>query len=96
MVSTLFRSVPLDGWTGQAVPGGLCAAAAAAEWTLLTRVEAVSAAGGYLSVPGLRSLMKAGVKLFHADRLHAEVFLARIFHDLPVAACWRRGATASG
>lgn len=52
------------------------AAASAAEWTLLTRVEAVSAAGGFLSVPGLRVLMKAGVKLFHADRLHAKVFLA--------------------
>jgi hypothetical protein len=52
------------------------AAASPAEWTLLTRLDAVSAAGGYLSVPGLRALRDAGVRLFHGDRLHAKVFLA--------------------
>ncbi len=52
------------------------AAKSAAAWTLLTKLDAVSAAGGYLSVPGLRALAAAGVELFHDDRLHAKVFLA--------------------
>lgn len=39
---------------GMALWLATAAAASPAEWTLLTRLDAVSAAGGYLSVPGLR------------------------------------------
>ena len=46
-----------------------------AAWTLLTRLDAVSAAYGSLSLPGLRDLAAAGVQLLHAQRLHAKVFL---------------------
>lgn len=46
-----------------------------ARWTLLTRLDAVSAAYGSLSLAGLTALADEGVKLLHADRLHAKVFL---------------------
>lgn len=45
------------------------------QWTLLTRLDAVSAAYGSLSLDGLRALSQAGVAVLHADRLHAKVFL---------------------
>ncbi len=52
------------------------ARASAAAWTLLTRLDAVSAAYGSLSLPGLRLLADAGVEVLHVERLHAKVFLA--------------------
>jgi hypothetical protein len=48
----------------------------AARWSLLTRLDAAAAAGGYLSTDGLRALVDAGVKIGHARRLHAKVYLA--------------------
>ncbi|MBS0024486.1 phospholipase D-like domain-containing protein [Microbacterium paraoxydans] len=47
-----------------------------ATWSLITRLDAAAAAGGYLSTDGLRSLTDAGVVVRHARRLHAKAYLA--------------------
>lgn len=52
------------------------ASASTATWSLLTRMDAVAVAGGYLSTDGLRALMDAGVVVRHARRLHAKLYLA--------------------
>lgn len=52
------------------------ARASTAAWTLITRLDAAAAAGGYLSTDGLRDLMNAGVAVRHAPRLHAKAYLA--------------------
>lgn len=52
------------------------ASVSTATWSLLTRLDAAAAAGGYLSTDGLRALMDAGVDVRHARRLHAKVYLA--------------------
>lgn len=52
------------------------ASGSTAAWSLITRLDAAAAAGGYLSTDGLRALMDAGVVLRHARRLHAKVYLA--------------------
>lgn len=46
-----------------------------ASWSLLTRLDAAAAAGGYLSIDGLRALIDAGVSVRHTARLHAKVYL---------------------
>lgn len=52
------------------------ASASTATWSLITRLDAAAAAGGYLSTDGLRALMDAGVVVRHARRLHAKAYLA--------------------
>ena len=47
-----------------------------AEWSILTNLNPAAAAGGYLSIDGLRELQKAGVVVGHLGRLHAKVYLA--------------------
>lgn len=49
--------------------------ASTARRSLLTRLDAAAAAGGYLSTDGLRTLINAGVTIRHAPRLHAKVYL---------------------
>ncbi|MFS2279184.1 phospholipase D-like domain-containing protein, partial [Microbacterium sp. OR21] len=52
------------------------ASASTATWSLITRLDASAAAGGYLSTDGLRALMDAGVVVRHARRLHAKAYFA--------------------
>lgn len=51
------------------------AAASAAKWRVLTRLDAAAVAHGSLSTQGLRRLLTAGVELRSLSRLHAKVFL---------------------
>jgi hypothetical protein len=60
---------------GTATQLAKAATASPAAWTLLTRLDAVSAAHGSLDIDGLRKLRMAGVALFHEPRVHAKVFL---------------------
>lgn len=46
-----------------------------AHWRLLTRLDPVAVAGGYLSTDGLRLLLEAGVQVRTTPRLHAKVYL---------------------
>jgi len=46
-----------------------------ASWRLLTALDPVAAAYGSLHLAGVRNLLKAGVEVRHAPRLHAKVFL---------------------
>jgi hypothetical protein len=55
------------------------AAGSSAEWSLLTHLDPLAAAGRYLSIDGLRVLLAAGVKLGHVDRVHAKVCVADDF-----------------
>ena len=55
------------------------AKASRAGWSLLTHLDPVAAAGGYLSIDGLRQLYVAGVKIRHIDALHAKVYIADEF-----------------
>ncbi|MBO3089078.1 phospholipase D-like domain-containing protein [Cellulomonas dongxiuzhuiae] len=60
------------------VAAELAAAAtlAAVQWSLLTDLDPVAVAGGYLSPDGLRLLLKAGVAVRSHPGLHAKVYLA--------------------
>lgn len=46
-----------------------------ASWRLFTCLDPTAVANGYLSVEGLKALMKSGVKVSHVDRLHAKTFV---------------------
>lgn len=46
-----------------------------ASWRLFTCLDPTAVANGYLSVEGLKALMKSGVRVSHVDRLHAKIFL---------------------
>lgn len=50
-----------------------------ATWRLLTKLDPVALAGGYLSAAGLRSLLRADVSVRTHPRLHAKVYLADDF-----------------
>ncbi|MES2092492.1 MAG: phospholipase D-like domain-containing protein [Actinomycetota bacterium] len=55
------------------------AGASRASWSLLTHLDPIAAAGGYLSIEGLRQLHEVGVAIRHIDALHAKVYLADEF-----------------
>src|SRR5690625_2392562 len=44
-------------------------------WRLMTALDPSAVANGYLSVQGMRTLLQAGVEVFHVDRLHAKCFV---------------------
>lgn len=46
---------------------------------MLTKLDPVAIAGGYLSVAGLKSMLRAGVSVRTHPRLHAKVYLADDF-----------------
>lgn len=60
-----------------AVAKELAARAADSEysWYLLTRLDVHAAAGGYLSIAGLRFLLDAGVEMRHCPGLHAKAYV---------------------
>uniref|UniRef100_UPI003D933BAB phospholipase D-like domain-containing protein n=1 Tax=Gordonia sp. B7-2 TaxID=3420932 RepID=UPI003D933BAB len=51
------------------------ATASTAEWQLLTKLDPVAIAGGYLSTQGLRELLDANVRIRNHVRLHAKAQL---------------------
>lgn len=44
-------------------------------WRLVTTLDASAVANGYLSILGIRMLLRAGVEVLHVDRLHAKCFV---------------------
>ncbi len=43
-------------------------------WAVVTTIDPVAVAGGYLSVDGLQLLVDTGVQIQHVDRLHTHCF----------------------
>ena len=44
-------------------------------WQLLTALDPGAVANGYLSVKGMREVLRAGVEILHVNRLHAKCFV---------------------